>query len=380
MRLAYDRQSMRNTDVDGRLHVTDCRISKANVCPYYGREIPNAEALGLEPERIYMLWRHPDELAAAASTFANLQLLLAHIPVNSADPQIEMTAGVVGSDVRFEAPYLVASLAVWTDEAKKLIETRAQAQLSCSYRYTADMTPGLTPEGLRYDGVMRNIIGNHVALVEEGRAGPDVLVNDAKPTETERTMKYPKLIAALIARAIIAKDAKPEALDAELEKLNAKDADLDDEDDEGADDEVPGGEGVKPGPNKGEVGAALDAAIKAGNFVTASDAKAMADAARVEATAAAVRDVNALHAARTQVQPLVGVVALDSADAVLRFALDHAKVDHKGIKELPALVALVDASVKAAATPAQPAPVRMAADAVNAVATAIPGLARIARA
>jgi hypothetical protein len=40
------------------------------------------------------------------------------------------------------------------------------------------MTPG-TYGGIKYDGVMRDIVGNHVALVEEGRAGADVHVGDA---------------------------------------------------------------------------------------------------------------------------------------------------------------------------------------------------------
>jgi hypothetical protein len=45
------------------------------------------------------------------------------------------------------------------------------------------MTPGEF-EGKAFDGVMRNILGNHVALVEEGRAGPDVFVGDsALPTK-----------------------------------------------------------------------------------------------------------------------------------------------------------------------------------------------------
>src|SRR5579872_5809572 len=45
-RLAMDRApTMRTKDINGWLHVKDCRISKANVCPYVGREIPNSEKL-----------------------------------------------------------------------------------------------------------------------------------------------------------------------------------------------------------------------------------------------------------------------------------------------------------------------------------------------
>jgi hypothetical protein len=41
------------------------------------------------------------------------------------------------------------------------------------------MTPGVF-KGEPYDGVMRDIVGNHVALVTEGRAGDDVVVGDSK--------------------------------------------------------------------------------------------------------------------------------------------------------------------------------------------------------
>jgi hypothetical protein len=49
------------------------------------------------------------------------------------------------------------------------------------------MQPGVYM-GQRYDGVMTNIRANHVALVEAGRAGSDVVVMDSKPKEA--VMQY----------------------------------------------------------------------------------------------------------------------------------------------------------------------------------------------
>ena len=60
-RLAFDRASVRKLDDVGRLQVAVSNISKANVCPYYGREIPGWEELGLEPDKIYQLYRDPEE-------------------------------------------------------------------------------------------------------------------------------------------------------------------------------------------------------------------------------------------------------------------------------------------------------------------------------
>ncbi len=48
-------------------------------------------------------------------------------------------------------------------------------QLSGGYTCDLDMTPGEV-DGKHYDGVQRNVRGNHVALVKEGRAGPEVRI------------------------------------------------------------------------------------------------------------------------------------------------------------------------------------------------------------
>ena len=181
--LAFDR-SARSFDADGRLHVAVSHISKATVNPYYGNEIPGYEELGLNPTQIYNLLRDPEELAKGAATFNNLPILSRHIPVSAAAPQKDSVCGSTGTDAVFNAPYLDNSLVIWDAEMIAAIESQDQAQLSSAYRYRPDMTPGVY-EGVPYDGIMRDIVGNHVALVETGRAGSDVVVADANPFFTE---------------------------------------------------------------------------------------------------------------------------------------------------------------------------------------------------
>ncbi|MFG1417183.1 DUF2213 domain-containing protein [Xanthobacter sp. V0B-10] len=176
---AFDRASVRAYDADGRLHVQRTPISKANVCPYYGREIPDFDGLGLDPEKVYQLYRDPDELAQAAPTFNNLPLLSRHVPVTADSHQPDLVVGSTGTDAVFDAPFLANSLVIWARDAIGGVESNAQKELSSAYRYRADMTPGEI-DGEPYDGVMRDIVGNHVALVVEGRAGPDVVVGDSK--------------------------------------------------------------------------------------------------------------------------------------------------------------------------------------------------------
>ena len=179
-RITFDR-SMRRVDVDGRLHVDGCNISKANVCPYIGAEIPGGvEELGLKADQVYMLYRDAAELEAAAPTYERAPLMMHHIAVSAENPQKYYVVGTL-SNVRYTHPYLRADLTIWDAEAIKRVESGEQREISCGYRYTPDMTPGEI-DGVKYDGIMRNIIANHVALVEAGRAGPDVLVSDSLPS------------------------------------------------------------------------------------------------------------------------------------------------------------------------------------------------------
>ncbi|KXJ63073.1 hypothetical protein AXY46_03380 [Achromobacter xylosoxidans] len=200
--LAFDRATVRRIDADGRMHVEISNISKATVNPYRGNEIPDWETLGLDPNRVYFLLRDPEELARAAPTFNNIPLLSKHIPVSAAEPQKEFVVGATGSNASYQAPYLKNSLVVWDAVAIALIDSEQQKELSPAYRYRADMTPGKY-EGVAYDGVMRDLCGNHVALVEVGRTGPDVVVGDSStlnPSEIPK-MKLSKT-AAVVAGAL----------------------------------------------------------------------------------------------------------------------------------------------------------------------------------
>jgi len=173
MLLALDRAAggrVRSFDRDGRLRVWSANISKATVSPYQGNEIPGWESLGLDPRREYRLLRHPDELRKAARTFDGLPVLSRHRTMNGGDHSRDLIVGALGSDARFDGTYLRNSVSVWTQDAIDLIESGNRRELSCGYHYVPVMTPGVF-EGRRYDGVMRDIVGNHIALVGSGRLG-----------------------------------------------------------------------------------------------------------------------------------------------------------------------------------------------------------------
>lgn len=217
--------SVRRFDVDGRLHVSESPISKANVCDYFGEEIPGWQRLGLEPRRVYKLLRHPDELAKAVSSFNNLQILSDHIPVTAYGDEshkAELTVGSTGTDARFDGKYLHNSLVIWAKPSIDGVVNDEKKELSSAYRYIADMTPGKF-EGVDYDGVMRDIVANHVALVKDGRAGSDVAVGDEKPMsyKSKRALMLAGGLGGLLAPKL-AQDSKPVDLTPVLKNVNAK--------------------------------------------------------------------------------------------------------------------------------------------------------------
>ena len=367
--MAFDRQSARSIDADGRLHVSKTNISKAVVNPYYGREIPGWQQLGMDGDKVYRLYRDPDELAKGASTFNNLPILNKHIPVTVDAPQKDNVVGSIGSDVVFDAPYLQASLCIWDAAAIAGVESEKQCELSCGYRYDPDMTPGTTSDGEAYDGVMRNIRGNHLALVEVGRAGPDVVVADSspfhKPKETP-AMKMTKLGKALALSLQglspkIAQDSALPALVGEAEKktfkkaavlkgLLAMDSDIDAEK---ADEIIDAVIGVEESPEAVELDRELgqdepdlmgflagklspeDLEAVKGMMTPAKDAEPGMKPEAVEEKVTAAMDsmrveFRQLEQAKVDVRSVVGdVIGMDSAEDVYRFALDQMGIANK---------------------------------------------------
>lgn len=224
--------SMRTIDDNGFLHVALTPISKATVNPYLGKEIPYGNEHGFEDEKIYYALRPADELEKAAKTFNGLPLLLEHHNIDAENPAKEYVVGSVGTDAVFENPYLKNSLTVTDAQAIGYIEDGQAAEISCCYSYEPDFTSGEFTETdgskVHYDLIMRNIKGNHVALVPEGRAGHDVKVADSmnavKYSNNEERRKDNMMngipIDEFLAKFMpLASDEEKAAAKAELEKM-----------------------------------------------------------------------------------------------------------------------------------------------------------------
>ncbi len=200
-------------------------------------------------------YRPPEEVFAADSLRS-----FSLVPLTNGHPDEPLTAentaryqvGTIGEAVERDGNLVRARVLVSDAAAVKAVDAGRQF-LSCGYEAELDLSPGVSPEGERYDGVQRSIRGNHVALVDVPRAGPMARVRldaadavqiasmeseSATPIEALMTTKIkldgvevevPKTVASAFEAALKtatdaaeAAKARADSLDADLVKVRAE--------------------------------------------------------------------------------------------------------------------------------------------------------------
>lgn len=173
----------REYDTNGWMEVKDNPLSLVGVFPYLGRSIdPEAD-----PDKLFSVYRPAEELAAdeCVDSFKLLPWVDDHTMLGSEEEGLtpaerKGVQGVIGQDVYFDGAdadgVLKGNIKVFSDAMASLI-ANGKKELSCGYRCRYERTAG-SFKGQAYDYVQRDIRGNHLALVDTGRMGPDVAVLD----------------------------------------------------------------------------------------------------------------------------------------------------------------------------------------------------------
>jgi 8-oxo-dGTP pyrophosphatase MutT (NUDIX family) len=192
----------RTIDTNGWFERKRNPLSKAGVFPYRGSNIGAPE-----PDRIYQVFRPPEELSApeAIASFRLLPWIDNH-PVSLLGSEEEGLVpaeqkgvqGVVGEEVffdpdAFEHGGLFGNIKVFSEAMATAIDS-GKEELSAAFRCRYDWTPGVF-EGQAYDCIQREIRGNHLASVDHGRMGPEVAVLDHLDINSdpeEKTMADPE--------------------------------------------------------------------------------------------------------------------------------------------------------------------------------------------
>lgn len=175
-------------------------------------------------------YRPADEVfkKAALETFAGVPVTINHPVMKngarlvSSETWKQVAIGHLGDNVREDAGHVVADIYIRDAAAVAMVKGGQLRHISCGYNVDYDATPGETAGGDRYDGVQRNIRGNHVALLPQGiapRGGSEcVLRLDSNGDEEITRLKSDVDLEQAL--------AKIAALEGELSKSRADAAEL----------------------------------------------------------------------------------------------------------------------------------------------------------
>lgn len=175
--------SSRGQDINGWYEVKRNPLSKVGVFPYLGRSIDPSGRLGLDPEKIYQVYRPAEELAdpECIDSFKLIPWVVGHAMLGSSGSgylpaEQKGIHGVIGESVFFENDTLYGNIKWFSDSMDDRIES-GEKELSAGYRCVYEISSGVY-EGNEYHVIQRRIRGNHLALVPEGRMGHEVAVLD----------------------------------------------------------------------------------------------------------------------------------------------------------------------------------------------------------
>ena len=122
-------------------------------------------------------YRPETEVASPESlaSFAGKAITLEHPPVlldsaNTKDYQI----GFSGTEVVYDNGFVRAVMTITDQDAIERIMRGDVKEVSAGYRVNYEANAGVTDSGENYDGIQKEISGNHIAVVRRGRAGPQV--------------------------------------------------------------------------------------------------------------------------------------------------------------------------------------------------------------
>lgn len=217
---------MRLTD-EGYLEAA-ARTARTGVQQYFGAEVGKPEM------DVVSVYRDEADVFAKASleTFSKLPITMDHpsSPV-TADTWKQHAVGTTGDDVLRDGEYLKIGLKITDAAAVKAVQDGTR-ELSVGYTAEIQWGDGIAPDGTPYEARQTGIVANHIAIVDQARAGSRARIGDraenwgAAPfttTAQEASMAdNPKL------RTVIVDGLSVETTDAgaqAIEKLNKQLAD-----------------------------------------------------------------------------------------------------------------------------------------------------------
>lgn len=176
LRILDEKASKREKDANGFLIIKDNPIAKAGVFEYLLSEInPSYEG----EDKLVRVYRPFDALVSAKDSFANKPIKFNHAWVGDSEPQAD---GAIGSDIKADEKSLMlkADLIIYNPNLIAAIENGDCVELSPAYTGEISENAGRF-DGIDYEYTQSVDCVNHLAVVESGRSGSDLRIQDQKP-------------------------------------------------------------------------------------------------------------------------------------------------------------------------------------------------------
>lgn len=146
---------------DGRIRV-QAHLTRCGVFEYHNPDGSVRRELRL-PEEVF----NP----RALNSFCLAPVTNEHPPVMlNPTNATEYAIGGLGEVITRDDDHVRGDFTVWHDKTIGQMEG-GKLDVSCGYTCDLEETPGVHPEYGPYDAIQRNIVGNHLAIVDHGRAG-----------------------------------------------------------------------------------------------------------------------------------------------------------------------------------------------------------------
>lgn len=169
-----DKESKRYKDENGFLYIKDNPIAMGGVFEYLLSELePDTRP---EDDRIVKVYRPFDKLAEVKDTFANKPIKFTHKWVGE---EAEQADGAIGSEIRIDKSNMMlkADLIIYNPELIEAIEKDNIIELSPGYTDREIKQSGRF-NGEDYEYVQEIVCVNHLAVVDKGRSGYELRIQD----------------------------------------------------------------------------------------------------------------------------------------------------------------------------------------------------------
>lgn len=165
-------------DGNGYVKFENIPLSKAGVFPYLGSQLP--ASLGLVPDQTYMVFRPESELnnPETIESFKGVPWYNKHVMTGDqfgVSPEEVGVYGSTGDNIEYRDGSLYGNLYLFAKTLKESIKAGLK-ELSCGFACVYELISGVSPDGKKYDVIQKEIRGNHLASVPEGRMGSEVSV------------------------------------------------------------------------------------------------------------------------------------------------------------------------------------------------------------